>query len=75
MASSHHLIAVQVSTAMCAGAIISIGLMKAISYEWMENCLSKEQAPGVPDLCNDFAECATARLCGCDVPHMWTSML
>ena len=32
---------------MCAGAIISIGLMKAISYEWMENCLSKEQAPGV----------------------------
>lgn len=29
-----------------AGAIISIGLMKAISYEWMEECLSKEQAPG-----------------------------
>ena len=60
---------------MHAGAIISIGLMKAISYEWMENCLSKEQAPGVLHLCYGTAECATAWLCGHKVPHMWSSML
>ena len=33
-------------TLCCAGTIISVGLMRKISYEWMENCLWKEQAPG-----------------------------
>lgn len=29
-----------------AGTIISIGLLRKISYEWMETCLWQEQAPG-----------------------------
>lgn len=31
----------------CAGTILSIGLLRKISYEWMETCLWQEQAPGM----------------------------
>ena len=30
-----------------AGTILSVGLLRKISYEWMETCLWQEQAPGM----------------------------